>query len=86
MYNPFKVDVWALGVLLYYLYEGCYPFKGYNEKELCRNITLGVFAFRKCHPVMQEVIGAALQSDPDQRLDACDLSSLVKKAVPICSQ
>lgn len=32
IYNTFKVDVWALGILLYYLYEGCYPFKGYNEK------------------------------------------------------
>lgn len=32
IYNPFKVDVWALGILLYYLHEGCYPFKGYNEK------------------------------------------------------
>ena len=32
VYNPAKVDAWALGVLLFYLYEGTYPFKGYSEK------------------------------------------------------
>jgi serine/threonine protein kinase len=68
VYNPFKVDVWALGILLYYLYEGCYPFKGYNEKELSRNITAGVFAFKKCPHGMREIIGLALKVDPDQRL------------------
>lgn len=73
VYNPFKVDVWALGILLYYLYEGCYPFRGYNEKELCRNITLGVFTFKRCQAAIREVINLALRVDPNERISAVEL-------------
>ena len=31
-------DVWALGVLLYALLCGCFPFKGSTDKELYRKI------------------------------------------------
>jgi len=48
VYSPMKVDVWALGVLLYYLHEGCYPFRGYNEKDLIRSIFNGNVSFKKC--------------------------------------
>jgi serine/threonine protein kinase len=53
IYNPFQVDIWALGILLYYLYEGCYPFRGYDEKDLSRSISLGLFAFKKCDIIMR---------------------------------
>lgn len=29
-YGTFAVDVWALGVMLFYLCEGRYPFRGYD--------------------------------------------------------
>lgn len=37
-YNTFAVDIWALGVILFYLCEGRYPFRGYDEKDLFRSI------------------------------------------------
>ena len=37
-YCPFKVDCWALGVLLFYLWEGKHPFKGKDQSELFQNI------------------------------------------------
>ena len=36
-------DIWALGVLLYAMLCGCFPFRGANDKELYRKICRGVF-------------------------------------------
>jgi len=33
-YDGRQVDMWALGVLLYALLSGTFPFRGQNEKEL----------------------------------------------------
>jgi serine/threonine protein kinase len=38
VYDGAKVDGWALAILLFYLLEGRYPFKGYDEKDLFKNI------------------------------------------------
>jgi serine/threonine protein kinase len=65
-------------VLLYYLFEGCYPFRGYNEKELSRNISTGVFTFRKSDPSMREVICSALRVDPGERVSAGALQSMLE--------
>ena len=46
-YNPFAVDVWALGITLFYLCEGRYPFKGYDERDLFRSIRKGAFEVKK---------------------------------------
>lgn len=45
-YSPLKSDIWAFAVMFYYLLEsnfyvfnsGKYPFKGFNEKDLMRNV------------------------------------------------
>ena len=80
MYDPLKVDVWALGILLYYLHEGCYPFKGYNEKELARAIRMGQFSFRRSEPSVMKVIEAALRVDPASRADSSQLLMLMTAA------
>ena len=42
-YNGYKVDVWALGVILFVLLTKSYPFSGRNEREILRKIALGCF-------------------------------------------
>ena len=37
-YIPVKADIWALGVLLYALLSGTFPFKAVNIRELYKKI------------------------------------------------
>jgi serine/threonine protein kinase len=43
-YNPFKADVWAFGVLLYYMATGYFPFRG-DSKNLYKIISKGEVMF-----------------------------------------
>jgi serine/threonine protein kinase len=36
--DPFKAEVWAIGVLFYKLLTGKFPFKGENDKALYKEI------------------------------------------------
>lgn len=78
VYSPLKVDIWALGILLYYLYEGCYPFKGYDEKDLGRNVSLGVYGYKKCSKKMQIVIDGALKVEPGLRKSVKEMEEAMK--------
>jgi MAP/microtubule affinity-regulating kinase len=42
-YNGIKADLWALGILLYVLLEGAYPFKASSDKDLYRKISKGQY-------------------------------------------
>ena len=40
-YNGFETDIWALGVVLFVLLTGRFPFRGKTEKELFSRIAAG---------------------------------------------
>lgn len=42
-YTGFCADIWAMGVLLYALLCGSFPFRGQNDRDLYRKIVRGVF-------------------------------------------
>jgi MAP/microtubule affinity-regulating kinase len=43
-YNGFATDIWSLGIILYLILAGNYPFKGANERELYAKISKGIYS------------------------------------------
>ena len=45
-----RADVWALGVLLFTLLEGTYPFRASNDNDLYRKIKSGIYEVPEALP------------------------------------
>mgnify|MGYP002626855795 CR=1 FL=1 len=75
-----KLDIWALGVILYYMVEGYYPFEGKNTKEIIKSILKENLEFNKkikISNVLKTLIGGMLEKNYRFRID--DDSDLINK-------
>jgi MAP/microtubule affinity-regulating kinase len=64
----FPGDIWALGVLLYVMLAGRFPFKASTQRELYRRIVRGSFqALENVAPEARELIDSVLQKNQDLR-------------------
>lgn len=72
--NP-KIDIWAMGVILYYMLFGTYPFDGTIEDDILHKITSQPLTFNKninISRTCKEIIKNLLDKNPGFRIDLND--------------
>lgn len=73
-------DIWALGILLYKMLAGYFPFKGRNDRDLFRKIKQGNFSFPKnISDDLKELLRSLLKVAPSERITAKEVSSVLLK-------
>lgn len=73
-YDGRHVDMWALGVLLFAMLSGTFPFKGQSEKELYGKIQRAQFRYPdNMTREAKYIISRLLEVDPRRRFRAQDL-------------
>lgn len=66
--QTYKVDVWAVGVLLYEMLHACPPFRAKNPKELSRLISENSYQLNpSISPSAKSLISSLLQENPEIR-------------------
>lgn len=66
-------DMWSVGVILFLLLGGYYPFRGNTEEKTLKNSRYGLFTFKLKYwghvsPHAKSLIKSMLRVDPDERV------------------
>ena len=73
-YDGFATDIWSLGIILYVILSGNYPFKGQNERDLFSKISRGLFHMPETIPFeAKRLITKMLSVDPNKRPSSKEL-------------
>ena len=75
-YNK-EVDIWSLGVILFYIFTSCYPFMGKEEDEIEEKIINDPVEFKdgeweKISDTVQDLIKKCLEKYPEERISIDD--------------
>lgn len=78
-YSP-RMDVWSLGVLVFLMISGTYPFYSDDDRILVESIKQGSFTFDEnpqvwngVNDMIKRFVGSVLQVEPNHRPSAKDL-------------
>ena len=69
-----EIDVWSLGVIIYYMFTGCYPFNGkledeIEEKILEENVEFKDGEWKIISDDVQDLIKKCLEKNPEERIN-----------------
>jgi serine/threonine protein kinase len=70
-----QVDCWALGVMMYVMLQGCFPFEGGDGAQILFQMSRGV-RFAKSHPsvMARDLVGRLLDTNPIERATLCSVA------------
>lgn len=86
LFSPAKIDIWAVGITLYIMVHGKYPFSGTNIYTICENISKGEYLIPDTtEPELAALIRGILQINPSDRMSVQDMktNSWVVTDIPI---
>ncbi|EAY04919.1 AGC family protein kinase [Trichomonas vaginalis G3] len=82
-FDPFKADVWALGITFYRLIFGKIPYTAKSNDELVEQIKCGrIIIPATCDAKLSVVLEMILKPNPDERPTAADVLQLLKYIRP----
>mgnify|MGYP002860708293 CR=1 FL=1 len=69
-----EIDIWSLGVIIYYIFTGCYPFTGKTEDEIEENILEENVEFKDgewetISDKVKDLIQKCLEKNPEERIN-----------------
>lgn len=76
-YYDEKVDLWALGVTIYYCLTTEFPFNGEDEAELMQDVISSPIDYLKVPQKYLQMTQGLLQKDPNKRINLTEVVTLI---------